>query len=303
MADFFSSFWTLFISAGTLGGIAWMVYLLIVNSKHTAPPPGEDVKSTGHEWDGIEELNNPLPFWWVAMFYITIVFGIVYLLLYPGLGAAKGILGWSSQQAHSDEIAAADKRYGPLFEKYASVSIEELALDEDARRTGGRLFANHCAVCHGSDARGARGFPNLTDSDWLYGGAAKQIKTSIMNGRVGNMPAWEQSLGAEGVRNVTSYVLSLSGREVPDVEASAGEQTFATMCAACHQPSGEGMTALGAPDLTDGVWLYGASRGYIEETIAHGRKGVMPAHQELLGEDKVHVLAAYVYGLSQNQTN
>ncbi len=299
MSDFFSSFWTLFISAGTLGGIGWMIYLLITNSTTKAPPPGEDVKSTGHEWDGIEELNNPLPFWWVAMFYLTIFFGLGYLVFYPGLGAAKGILGWSSAAEHSAEVALAEEKFGPIYQQYASIDIVELAKDDKANRTGGRLFATYCSVCHGSDARGARGFPNLTDDDWLYGGTPEQIKTTIMNGRQGAMPAWKASLGDEGVRNVASYVMSLSGREAPAEEIAAGQKTFSTMCAACHQADGTGMHALGAPNLTDNTWLYGSSRGYIEQTIANGRKGIMPPHKELLGENKVHILAAYIYSLNQ----
>ena len=299
MSDFFSSFWTLFISAGTLGGIAWMVYLLVSNSKTKTMQAGETVKSTGHEWDGIEELNNPLPFWWVAMFYITIVFGLGYLVLYPGLGAAKGILDWSSTKAHSEEVKIANELYDPLYQEYASISIEELSHNDKANQTGGRLFANNCAVCHGSDGRGARGFPNLTDNDWLYGGSPEQIQATILNGRNGNMPAWQASLGDVGVRNVASYVMSLSGREAPANEVAEGKKTFNTVCAACHQANGQGMQALGAPNLTDNTWLYGSTRDVIEKTIAHGRKGVMPAHKELLGEDKVHILAAYVYGLSQ----
>ena len=298
MSDFFSPFWTFFISLGTLGGIAWMVYLLIINGKTKAPPTGEGVKSTGHAWDGIEELNNPLPRWWVIMFYITIVFGLIYLVMYPGLGAAKGILGWTSTGAHEDEVKTAIEKYEPLYQDYASMAIPELAKNEAANRTGGRLFANHCAVCHGSDARGARGFPDLTDNDWLYGGSADQIKTTILKGRQGNMPAWHASLGDEGVKNVASYVLSLSGRDAPADEVAAGKATFSAMCAACHQPDGTGMQALGAPNLSDKIWLYGSSRGYIEHSIAQGRKGVMPAHEELLGEAKVHILAAYVYSLS-----
>lgn len=299
MADFFSSFWTLFIAAGTLGGIAWMVYLLIINSKVKAPADGETVKSTGHSWDGIEELNNPLPFWWVAMFYITIVFGVGYLLLYPGLGAAKGILGWSSSAAHEAEIQQANEKYGPLFTQYAAIPIAELAVNERALRTGGRLFANHCAICHGSDARGATGFPDLADNDWLYGSSTDQIKATIMNGRNGNMPAWQASLGDAGVRNVTSYVLKLSGREAPVAQVAAGQKIFATMCAACHQSDGHGNPVLGAPDLTDNIWLYGGSRGVIAESIANGRKGLMPSHKELLGDEKVHILSAYVYSLNQ----
>jgi cytochrome c oxidase cbb3-type subunit 3 len=234
------------------------------------------------------------------MFYITIVFGLGYLVMFPGLGAAKGVLGWSSAQEHQQEVEAAKEKYEPLYQKYASIPIAELAKNEDAHRTGGRLFANNCAICHGSDAGGARGFPNLTDDDWLYGGAPDQIKTTIMNGRHGNMPTWQATLGDDGVKNVASYVLSLSGRDAPADEVTAGKQSFTTICAACHGADGTGNQALGAPNLTDNIWLYGASRGYIERSISQGRKGTMPAHKDLLGEDKVHILAAYVYSLSHN---
>ncbi len=300
MSDFFNPvFWTIYISIGALGGIFWMIYLLVSSSKIKAPADGEKVKSTGHSWDGIEELNNPLPFWWVAMFYITIVFGLGYLILFPGLGVVKGALGWTSALEHSKEVETAKVKYEPLYQKYASITIPELAINEEANRTGGRLYANYCAICHGSDARGATGFPNLADKDWLYGSSAEQIKATIMNGRNGSMPAWNEILGEEGVKSVASYVLSLSGREVPANEIIEGKKIFSTNCAACHQSDAKGMFALGAPDLTDGIWLYGASRSTIQHSIANGRTGVMPAHKELLGEAKVHILAAYVYSLSQ----
>ncbi len=301
MSDFFSpAFWTFYISLGTLGGIFWMVYLLVINGKVKKQPEGEEVKSTGHSWDGIEELNNPLPMWWVAMFYITIVFGLGYLALYPGLGAYKGLLGWTSTGEHAEDVAEATAKYEPLYKEYAAIPVAELAKNEAANRTGGRLFANNCAICHGSDGRGARGFPNLTDNDWLYGGEPEQIKASIMNGRNGNMPAWQATLGDDGVKHVTSYVMNLSGRDAPTDEVAAGKKIFATTCAGCHQPDAKGMHALGAPNLTDKTWLYGATRGKIEETISDGRQGVMPPHKKLLGEDKVHILAAYVYSLSHH---
>ncbi len=300
MSDFFSSFWTFYISLGTLGGIGWMVYLLVVNSKVKKTPASEEVKSTGHSWDGIEELNNPLPFWWVAMFYITIFFALTYLALYPGLGAYKGILGWTSASQHAADVAEATKKYEPLYKKYAAIPIAELAKNEAANRTGARLFANNCAVCHGSDARGARGFPNLTDNDWLYGGEPETIETTILNGRHGNMPTWQATLGDKGVRAAASYVMSLSGRDAPADEVAAGKKIFATTCAGCHQPDAKGLHALGAPNLTDNTWLYGGTRGTIEKTISGGRSGLMPSHKKLLGEDKVHILAAYVYSLSHH---
>jgi len=301
MPDFFNNtFWTAFISIGTLGGIAWLTLLLISNNKHKAQnAPGEAVESMGHEWDGIEELNNPLPMWWVGLFYITIVFAVVYLLLYPGLGTWKGLLGWTSVNAHAADVAAANEKYDPIYRDFAQIAIPELAKDESAMQTGGRLFANNCAVCHGSDARGALGFPNLTDNDWLYGGDADQIKHTIASGRAGVMPAWGASLGEDGVADVSQYVLSMAGREADADAAERGATLFSTNCAACHGVEGKGTIALGAPNLTDNVWLYGTSLGRIQETIRNGRNGIMPAHQERLGDDKVHILAAYIYSLSQ----
>jgi cytochrome c oxidase cbb3-type subunit 3 len=297
MADFFSEFWTVFISVTTLGGTAWLMYLLITNSKHKLAA-GEKAESTGHEWDGIQELNTPLPAWWLWMFWITIIFSLVYYFLYPGLGSYKGYLNWSSAGEHAAEVAEAKAKYEPLYNDYASTDIATLAKNEKAMQTGGRLFANNCAICHGSDARGAKGFPNLTDNDWLYGGDPATIKTTIMNGRNGVMPGWHATLGDQGVKEVTSYVLSLSGREAPANEVEAGKARFA-MCAGCHMPTGTGLQALGAPNLTDNIWLYGASRKAIEQTIAKGRAGVMPSFHGSLGEAKVHILAAYVYSLNE----
>lgn len=298
MSDFYSeTFWTIFIAIGTLGGIAWLMYLLITNSKQKLKP-GQKAESMGHEWDGIEELNTPLPGWWLNMFWITMFFALGYLFLYPGIGTYKGYLNWSSANEHAEEVALADEKYTPLYDKYAATDIKTLSQNEEAMRTGGRLFANNCAVCHGSDARGARGFPNLTDKDWLYGGEPATIKTTILGGRNGNMPAWQASLGDQGVKEVASYVLSLSGRKAPEAEVAAGKAKFA-MCAGCHTPQGTGMHALGAPNLTDKIWLYGGSRSTIEKTIAHGRGGVMPSFKDKLGDSKAHILAAYVLSLGQ----
>lgn len=298
MSDFYSpTFWTIFIALTTLGGIAGLMYLLIANSKQKLKP-GEKAESMGHEWDGIEELNTPLPGWWLNMFWIAMFFALGYLFLYPGIGSYKGYLNWTSAGEHAEEVAQANKKYTPLYDKYAAMDLETLSRNESAMRTGSRLFANNCSVCHGSDARGARGFPNLTDKDWLYGGEPKTIETTILGGRHGNMPAWQASLGDQGVKEVASYVLSLSGRKAPAAEVAAGKARFA-MCAGCHTPQGTGMHAVGAPNLTDKIWLYGGSRSTIEKTIAHGRKGVMPAWKDRLGEAKVHILAAYVMSLGQ----
>ena len=298
MSDFNSEFWSWFIDAIVVGGIVWLIYLLRVNSKGTLPPGGE-AEATGHVWDeDLQELNTPLPRWWLIMFYITIVYGIAYLIIYPGMGTFKGLIGWTSVGEYEAEVAEADVTYGPLYEKYQKEDIAVLASDDDAMRTGERLYVNYCSVCHGSDARGAKGFPNLRDNDWLYGGEPENIKASIMHGRTGAMPAWEASLGEEGVEQMANYVMKLSGRSVDDKLAAAGKEKYATLCVGCHMPEGTGNHAIGAPDLTNNTWLYGGSPKAIKQTIAKGRTGRMPAHDEFLGEAKVHILSAYIYSLS-----
>lgn len=255
--------------------------------------------TTGHSWDGLEEYNNPLPRWWLWMFYLTLVFAVIYFALYPGLGNFKGFLGWSQIGQYDQEMAKADAEYGPIFAAYAQKEIPVLAKDPEALQVGQRLFINYCAQCHGSDAGGALGFPNLRDNEWLYGSDPQAIKTTIMQGRQGAMPAWGAVLGDEGVEQVTAYVTSLSGREADSQMVQAGMQKYQTYCIACHGAEGKGNTALGAPDLTNDIWLYGGSKGAIAKTIRDGRSGRMPAHEEFLGNDKVHLLAAYVYSLSQ----
>ena len=297
MADFVSAFWNWFIIIPTVIGILAMFPLIFKNrgTKVTG-----EVETTGHIWDeDLAEYNHPLPGWWLNMFVITVVFSIVYLILYPGLGNFEGMLGWTSKGQYESQIEKAEKEYGPLYKKYAAVDIETLSRNAEALKTGERLYANYCGVCHGSDARGARGFPNLRDQNWLYGGNPDQIKTTILSGRSGVMPSWEAVLGAAGVSDVTEYVLSLSDREHDASLAAKGKVHFDTTCAACHGPDGTGNQALGAPNLTDRIWQYGGSKKSIIETITIGRNGQMPAHKDFLGEDRVHVLTAYVYSLSQ----
>jgi len=302
MADFTSSFWNWYIIIPTIGGIIGCFLLVRWLSGGTLKS-GEKAESMGHVWDeNLEELNNPLPSWWLKLFYITLVFGLVYLVLYPGLGSFPGLLGWSSSGQYEGEMAMADTKYGPLFTKYREMPIVAVAADPEAHKMGERLFVTYCAVCHGSDARGARGFPNLRDNDWLYGGSPDQIEQTILNGRNGVMPAWKDALGGDqGVADVVQYVISLSGRNVDQSAAARGKEKFQTLCVACHGPDGKGNQALGAPNLTDNVWLYGGSEKAITETISNGRNGQMPAHKEFLGEDKVHLLAAYVYSLSTGE--
>jgi len=301
MADFTSNGWSWFIAIATLVGIAAMFALNIWNSEPRRKGEGP-AKTMGHVWDGdLEEYNNPLPRWWLNLFYITLVFSVVYLLLYPGLGAFKGFLGWTETGQYEREMAAAGARYNPLYDKYLGEDLRALAHNREAMKTGERLFVNYCTTCHGSDGGGGPGFPSLRDGDWLWGGAPEAIKASILDGRTGAMPAWGAALGPQGVHNVAEYVRSLSGWRADPNAAAQGKEKFQQLCVACHGADGKGNTALGAPNLTDAIWLYGGSQQAVMESIEKGRNGRMPAHREFLGEAKVHLLAAYVWSLSGGQ--
>ena len=300
-----TSFWSWYITLLSLGTIAALVWLLLATRKGQRHESTEE--TVGHSYDGIEEYDNPLPRWWFMLFVATVVFALGYLVLYPGLGNWKGILpgyegGWTQVKEWQREMDRANEQYGPLYAKFAAMPVEEVAKDPQALKMGGRLFASNCSVCHGSDAKGAYGFPNLTDHDWLWGGEPETIKTTILAGRQATMPGWLNVIGEDGIRNVAGYVLSLSGRDTPEgmnVDIEQGQKIFASTCVACHGPEGKGLQAMGAPDLTDNVWLYGSSFGQIQQTLRYGRNGRMPAQEEILGNDKVHLLAAYVYSLSQ----
>lgn len=301
MSDFTSEFWSVTIAVITVVSIVACGVLLQVASKRRVP--GGAVETTGHTWDeDLGEFNNPLPRWWIWLFWITIVFSLVYLALYPGLGSFGGAYKWSSQAQFEEEVRQADARYGPLYAKFAGQDLKQVAADPEARAIGQKLFLNYCAQCHASDGGGSRGFPNLTDRDWLWGGEPELIKASISAGRNGVMPPFGAALGEEGVKDVAHYVMSLSGLTHDPIRAARGKDKFATTCVACHGPEGKGNTQLGAPNLTDKTWLYGASEPIIMETITKGRNNVMPAHKEFLGEAKVHILAAYVYGLSNRES-
>ena len=297
MADFTSAFWNWFIIIPVLAGIVGMFWLNRWMTERRRP--SERPKPVGHVWDqDLQELNNPLPAWWLNLFYITLVWGIIYLLLYPGLGTFAGVLGWTQIKQYNDQIEAAEEAYGPLYEKYYREHIETLARDQSALKTGERLFVNYCTTCHGSDARGAPGFPNLRDGEWLYGGQPEQIKASILSGRSGVMPPGSAALSRDDIFNVTEYVLSLSGRRVNENAAQAGAAKFKQLCVSCHGADGKGNQTIGAPNLTNDIWLYGGSQAAVAKTIAEGRQGRMPAHKDFLGEAKAHILAAYVYSLS-----
>jgi cytochrome c oxidase cbb3-type subunit 3 len=293
MNEFDSGFWSVAIAVVTVLSIVACAVFLKTQTVRTS---GD---TTGHVWDeDLAEYNNPLPSWWRWLFYITIVFSLVYLVLYPGLGSWQGVLGWSQVGQLKDENARAEKQYGPLYEKFAAMELDALAKSRDALAVGQKLFLNHCAQCHASDGGGSRGFPNLTDKDWLWGGDGKAIETTIAEGRTGVMPPWGAALGEAGVKDVAHYVLSLSGSTHDSIRKAKGESIYKTTCAACHGADGKGNQALGAPDLTDRVWLHGSGEAAVIDTIAKGRTSHMPAHKNDLSPAKIRLLAAYVLSLS-----
>ncbi len=295
MLSTFWSWYVIIITALTLLGCLWLItYTMKTN-------PGEELgeNELQHKWDGdLVEYNNPLPKWWLNLFYLTIIFSVIYLALYPGTGNYQGLLGWSSTGQWQEQIDEAEAKYGPLFAQYSETSIEELAKNEDALKLGRSQFGNNCAVCHGSDARGTPGFPDLTDNDWIWGGDAAQIEHSISAGRKGSMPAWGPALGDDGVKEVVEYVKSIAGKEHDSAMLEAGKTRYQTFCIACHGPEGTGNPILGAPNLTDDIWLFGGNTEDLITTVTHGRAGEMPAHGERMGKDRVHLAAAYVYSLS-----
>ncbi len=299
MADFTSNFWDLFIVVLTILSIIGCGVLLYSQSVHKVRPGDASDGTTGHVWDDdLTELNTPLPRWWMWLFYITIVFALGYLVLYPGLGSYAGTFGWKSSGAYQDELSKATSEYSPMFDRYAKRDLKEIAADPHAKAIGERLFMTYCAQCHGSDARGNKGYPDLTDKDWLYGGEPSVIKETIMKGRNGSMPPMGAAVGSDkDIENVAHYVKSLSGLTSDPIKTAIGKPKFAA-CIACHGAAGGGNHALGAPNLADKVWLYGGSAETIMETIRKGRTNTMPPFEDFLGEGKVHLLAAYVWSLS-----
>jgi cytochrome c oxidase cbb3-type subunit 3 len=295
-----STFWSLWISIITIITTVGVCWVLLSNRKVVVkekPKDGEAPK-TGHVYDGIEEYDNPLPGWWFNMFVGTVVFTIIYLVLYPGMGNFPGVLGWTSDGQWQEQEKKAEVRFEAVYATFDGLSIEELSVNPEAFKIGRRLFGNNCAVCHGSDGRGSYGFPNLTDDDWLYGGTPEAIEASITHGRSGMMPGWAAAIGEEGVNQVTEYLFKLGDSEHDAKLAEGGEKVFASFCVACHGVGGEGNQALGAPNLTDDIWLYGRSPELIKTTIRSGRQGLMPAQSEQLRESKIRLLTAYVYSLA-----
>ena len=296
MSQFTSDFWDVYIAI--LAIVSIVACAVFLKSQSVRKVSGS-APTTGHVWDeDLAEYNNPLPRWWSGLFYITIVFAIVYLVLYPGLGSWRGMLGWSQVSQLEQETAAADKRFGPLYDKFAATDMEALARNPEALAIGQKLFLNSCAQCHASDGAGSRGFPNLTDRDWLWGGEPKTVKATITDGRTGTMPPFGAALGEQGVKDVAHYVMSLSGLTHDSLRKERGEPLFKQTCAACHGADGKGNPALGAPNLADRTWLHGSGEPAIIETITRGRMNQMPAHKDLLTEAKIHLLSAYVLSLS-----
>lgn len=303
MSDFFNSGWSNYIALVSLVGIVWCIWLLFSQRKakvvHTADGA---VADTGHVWDGdLRELNNPLPRWWMWMFLLSCIFGLVYLVLFPGLGSYPGVVGYSTDGALMSSMTEANDELKPVYAKYVKMDIEQVAADPKAREMGQRLFLNSCAQCHGSDAGGAKGFPNLTDGDWLYGGSPENIKMTLINGRNGVMPAYGHLESAQIV-DLANYVRSLSGLPADDAKVARGAELFKANCVACHGADGKGNIALGAPNLTDKTWLYGGSEATIVETLTKGRMAMMPSQDKVLSPEKIHLLTAYVWGLSNNKT-
>jgi cytochrome c oxidase cbb3-type subunit 3 len=301
MSDFTSDFWDLYISVISVVSIIACGVLLKMNSVRKVA--ASQVDTTGHVWDeDLREYHHPLPQWWVWLFYITIVFSLIYLVLYPGLGRFAGTYNWTSAGQYQEEMKTAEAEFGPRFSKYLGQDIRQVAADPEARTIGKKLFLVYCSQCHASDARGSWGFPNLSDGDWLWGGTPEEIKASIANGRNGVMPAFQPVLGDEGVKDAAHYVRSLSGLTHDALRAGRGKAKFAESCAACHGAEGKGNQQLGGPNLTDKVWIYDSSEATLVTGIAKGHNDFMPAHKDFLGEAKVHLLAAYVWSLSNPDT-
>ena len=299
MSDFTSNFWALYVAGITGVSILACALLLWFSGKAKAMTASDN--TTGHVWDGdLREMNNPLPRWWVWLFVITIIFAVAYLAMYPGFGTSPGKLGWTSVGQYQMEMDKGNAEVAPLYAKFAAMSVEDVSKDPQAKAIGERLFMNNCSQCHASDARGGNGFPNLTDADWLHGGTPDKIKETLVKGRIGQMPPMAAAVGTSNdVKNVANYVLSLSGGPHDSVRANLGKEKFAA-CAACHGADGKGNQALGAPNLTDDIWLHGYGEAAIMNMVNNGKINQMPAQADKFTEAQIHVLASYVWGLSNS---
>ncbi len=297
MSDFTSNFWSAFVAAITLVGILACLLLLWVTARKKVVADGDN--TTGHVWDeDLREMNNPLPRWWMWLFVMTIVFALLYLVAFPGLGSYPGRLGWSSAERYAQEMERAKQEIAPLYAQFAALKPEELAGNAQAMAIGERLFMNNCSQCHGSDARGSKGFPNLADGDWLHGGSPDKIAETLAQGRSGAMPPMAAAVGSpDDVKNVAHYVLSLSNAPHDSLRAQLGKSKFGA-CAACHGMDGKGNQALGAPNLADDIWLHGFGEQAIVNIINNGKANVMPGQGGKLTEAQLQVLTAYIWGLS-----
>jgi len=292
-----TSGWGIFVALLVLINVIGALWLLFATAKN----PEKEEDTTGHIWDeDLTEYNKPLPRWWLGLFLLTVIFAAGYLVFYPGFGAIAGTLGWTQTGEVRADLAENNRRLEAVFSRFRDSSVEELEHNPEALNFGRNVFVNNCAACHGSDARGAKGYPNLTDNDWLFGGAPEQVLTTILNGRGGVMPPLGAALGDQGVNEVANYALSLSGGKADPALAEAGKVRFVTICAACHGPEGKGNIAIGAPNLTDNIWLYGSTLDDIKASVRDGRSGKMPAWGEILGKDRARLVQAWVLAQSSS---
>ena len=295
-----SSSWHWFIAIFTVVNIIACVWLIVWTTRQGDAEKGA-MDTLDHSWDGdLQERNNPLPRWWLFLFVGTIIWGFGYLAWYPGLGAFAGTSKWTSVDQYLAERERIDAVYQQKFSQLASLDYDELGQHAEGMEIAGRLYGANCATCHGSDARGAKGFPNLADADWIWGSDAATITQTITNGRVAAMPPWGSALGADGVKATVAYVRTLSGKDADAALAEKGKTHYNTLCIACHGPTGKGMQVLGAPNLTDDIWLYGGDEATLTKTISEGRAGNMPAHASLLSAQEIKLLTAYVMALGNN---
>jgi len=296
-----SAYWHWFVVIVTLGFTAAMVWLFVATGRAKVnQPSSDDEETTGHVWDeDLREYNNPMPRWWLWLFYGTVILSLLYLVLYPGLGRYDGTLGWTQEKQYEEQMAQAAEAFRAEFAELADQPLEQLVDNDKALRVGRNIYAHNCSTCHGSDARGAEGYPNLTDDHWIWGGSPQRVLGSIQNGRQAVMPPFGDVLGEQGVTRTAVYVQQLAGKSVDRSMAAAGEKLYQQNCAACHGPNGSGNVQLGAPKLTTGVYTYGGDLDTLRETISNGRNGVMPAQMDLLGEIRTRLLTAYVLSLSQ----
>ena len=298
-----SSFWSNWVLILTLSCLILIVYILLSTWKIQRKETTEE--TVDHDFDGIKEYDNPMPMWWIGLFVGTLIFGVIYFVLYPGIWPDKfdGLLGWSSTEELKKDQLRHSRQFQPIFEQYAATSIEELQENPKVLGMGKRIFLSNCATCHGSDGGGAFGFPRLNDNNWLWGGNPEDIKTAVLYGRRGQMPAWGPILGVQGVKDTAAYTRYLGGLDVSenDGRLDNGKTVYESMCAVCHGLDGTGNKLLGAPNLTDDSWVYGNTQVQVEYTIRKGRNGVMPAWLDILGPEKSHIVSAYVYSLSREQ--